>query len=264
MADETVIVTKDQRKYKTLVTDVGKAKIADAALNGKKVNIVEIAAGDGGGVYYVPTPDMTALKNEVWRGEISRKEINADSANMIDVRAVLDSTVGGFTVREAGLFDDEGALIAVCNMPDVEKAVILEGISAELEITLHVVFTDVDAVTFQVNPSKDAMTAEDVQRAVQKAIAEHDADLNAHAQRLANMGRLVVATRPRTSGKPDYGAGGGGDSGGVRSVALDVGPYTGAAEVSAVISGVLYDAKNMSADGDAVPNGAIIIKKSEE
>lgn len=124
MDTENVVVTKQDRKYKTLVTDIGKEKMTNAILNGKKVNVVMAAVGDGGGSYYLPTADMTALVHEVWRGAIASKEINSKSSNMVDVKFVLPGTVGGFTAREAALIDDEGDMIAVCNLPDTEKAAI--------------------------------------------------------------------------------------------------------------------------------------------
>ena len=63
------------RKYFTIVTDVGQSKIAEAVAGGQKLNITTFLAGDGNGEYYIPTSDMTAIKNEVWRGSISKTEI---------------------------------------------------------------------------------------------------------------------------------------------------------------------------------------------
>lgn len=87
-------------------------------------------------------------------------------------------------------------------------------------------------------------------------IAEHNADLNAHDAQ-----RIVVATRLRDPEKPTYGLGGGGDDGG--EAILKTGPYTGRTEAGVVVSGVLYDAKNMSTHGDTAPDGTIIIKMEE-
>lgn len=180
MTGGTVATTRESHKYKTLVTYTGQAKIAAAALNGTKVNITTAVVGDGGGTYYAPTADMTELKNEVWRGEIANKKINSASANMIDVKVVLDGTVGGWTIREAGLIDEDGDLIAICNLPDTEKAVILDGVASALTILLHVVFTNVDVVTFAVDPSVDHVTAHELDSVIQS----HNDDQNAHADLL--------------------------------------------------------------------------------
>ena len=159
MDTENVVVTKQDRKYKTLVTDIGKEKMTNAILNGKKVNVVMAAVGDGGGSYYLPTADMTALVHEVWRGAIASKEINSKSSNMVDVKFVLPGTVGGFTAREAALIDDEGDMIAVCNLPDTEKAAIEDGIAAALTILMHIVMTNSDALTFTLDPTTDTASA---------------------------------------------------------------------------------------------------------
>lgn len=159
MDTENVVVTKQDRKYKTLVTDIGKEKMTNAILNGKKVNVVMAAVGDGGGSYYLPTADMTALVHEVWRGAIASKEINSKSSNMVDVKFVLPGTVGGFTAREAALIDDEGDMIAVCNLPDTEKAAIEDGIAAALTILMHIVMTNRDALTFTLDPTTDTASA---------------------------------------------------------------------------------------------------------
>ncbi len=204
MANEVTVVTSN-RRFKTLVTDVGNVKSANAVLNGKKVNIVTAVIGDGNGAYYSPTSDQTALRREVWRGDIANKAINEKSANMYDVRIVLDGSVGGFTVREVGLLDDEGDLIVIANTPDTPKAVLEDGILAPLTIVLHVVFTNTEVIEFTVNPSVDSVDYETMQTEFKK----HNADLNAHAAQ-----RRVIAVRPRDPDKPDYGMGGGGEDGG--------------------------------------------------
>lgn len=165
---EKIVVTKDERKYKTLITDIGNEKIAKAALIGEKVDVVTAVVTDGGGQYFVPTADMTELPNEVWRGAIASKEINAASQNMIDVRIFLDGTVGGFTARGIGLFDADGDLIAVCNMPDTEKAVIVDGIAATLTLIMHIVVTHVDALDFKIDPSVDTISSAELEAAIQK------------------------------------------------------------------------------------------------
>jgi len=78
----------------------------------------------------------------------------------------------------------------------------------------------------------------------------------------AGANRYVAAVRPRAAGKPDYGLGGGGEDGG--SVALLAGPYTGTSQAGVVVSGVLYDARNLGFDGEAVPDGTILIKMEEK
>lgn len=175
MADE-IIVKNDSRPYKSMITDVGNAKMAQAILAGGKVNIVEMRLGDGGGSYYMPTTAATALVNEVWNGEIASKAISDVSPNIIAVKAVIPSSVGGFTIREAGLFDDAGDMIAVCNMPEIAKATLPDGISSKLDIVMNILLSNVDAVEFVINPTLDPASRDDLEAAV----AAHNADPNAH------------------------------------------------------------------------------------
>ena len=109
-----------ENKYGSIVTDVGIQLVTEAVMEGQKVNITTLAVGDGGGSYYKPNSTMTALKGEKWRGKVNRVEVNEKSPNMIDVVAVVPSDVGGWTIREMGVFDDaeEPNMIAVCNTPD--------------------------------------------------------------------------------------------------------------------------------------------------
>ena len=172
---KTIVQTRDDRKYKTIVTDLGKEKIAAAALEGRKVNIVAAAVGDGGGAYYIPTPDQRSLRGEQWRGDIAAKRINRDSPNIIDIKAVIPRNVGGFTVRELGVFDDQGNLIAVCNVPDTEKAVILEGIAATLTLTMHIIVADATVLSFTIDPTLDPVPHEEfmeLQEAHEKLLRE--------------------------------------------------------------------------------------------
>ena len=103
---------EQEKKYGTLVTNVGTYLITNATMNGEKVKISQFAVGDGGGDYYQPTELMTELKNEVWRGRVGSAMINEVSPNMIDVVTVVPSNVGGFTIREMAVFDEENNMIS--------------------------------------------------------------------------------------------------------------------------------------------------------
>jgi len=246
---------ENEREYKTLVTTIGKNKIAFAVQGGGIVNITQAAVGNGGGTYYVPASDMTELRGEVWRGDIAGKWINASSANIVDVKVVLPADVGGFTVRETALFDDKGDMIAVCNVPDTEKAVLTNGTAGTLTIVMHIILTDVDVVEFKIDPRLDVMTEDEMKRILASAFEEHNADWNAHKNR-----RFVVAERIRDPDKYDYGIGGGEG----KIVVLDTGPLTGKTELSVVVSGSEYDANNLSSKKETAASGSLIIRPMEE
>lgn len=163
----------EDKTYGTLVTDCGIQLIAAAVMEGKKINITDLAVGDGGGAYYQPTPNMTGLKNECWSGPIKSVSVNKDSPNIIDITAIIPSTVGGFTIREMAVKDDVKNTIAICNTPDTEKVIISSGAAGEIELTMHIEISNADAISFIIDPN--------VVTATKKDIADHDASKTAHA-----------------------------------------------------------------------------------
>lgn len=168
-------MAETEKTYGTLVTNTGTRLITEAALNGKKINIVHFAVGDGGGAYYQPTEVMTELKREVWRGAVGSAKISETSPNMIDVVTVVPSNVGGFTIREMGVFDEENNLIALCNTADAEKVVISSGEVAEMKLTMHITVSNTAVIQFIVDPTVITATKQDIEN--------HDASGSAHAAR---------------------------------------------------------------------------------
>ena len=166
----------ETRKYGTIITEAGAALIADCILQGTKLPITQAAAGDGGGAYYQPTVEQSGLKNEKWRGEIAKADMSPLSPNMIDVKIVMEDEVGGFTIREMGLFDDEGTMIAVCNTPDTEKVSISGGVSGKLTMLMHIVVADASVLEFSITPALDTVSAEELSA----AIAAHNASPSSH------------------------------------------------------------------------------------
>jgi phage-related tail fiber protein len=139
--------------FYSILTAVGLAKIANAQVSGNKVDLTQIAVGDGGGTYYNPTQSDTHLKNEVWRGNIGSVEIDPENPNWIVIESYIPSTVGGFTVREVGIFDAEGDMIAIGKYPETFKPSLEEGASKDLLLRMIIEVTNASAVTMKVDPS---------------------------------------------------------------------------------------------------------------
>ncbi|MFI3254526.1 MAG: phage tail protein [Eubacteriales bacterium] len=174
------------QKYGTIITDSGVNKVFVATTEGKKVNVVTIAAGDGGGAYYLPTKEMTELKNEVWRGAIGAYEVNKNSSNMITARGVIPADVGGFTIRELALFTDDDTMIAIANTADIEKVLIESGIIGKIEVSMNIVLTNAGTLNFVVDSSTIMATAEDLEN--------HNEDPEAHKELFALMGGGTVVS----------------------------------------------------------------------
>lgn len=181
-----VAVNGGGRQYGTKLTVLGEAAIAENILAGTKLDVVEIAAGDGGGGWYEPTAEQTALAGEVWRAEIAAYTRNPLNPRMVDIKGVIPSSAGGFTIRELGVFDRAGTLIGVCNTPDMEKARPESGAGGKLDVIMHLIVTDANALNIVVNPSLDTVSLEDVM----ELLGQHNQDSEAHPDLAA--GRAAV------------------------------------------------------------------------
>nr|DAO32917.1 MAG TPA: tail collar fiber protein [Caudoviricetes sp.] len=143
----------EEKKYCSIVTDIGEQLMTQAIAEGKKVNITKIAVGDGEGSYYKPSATQTKLKNELWRGDINSCEISSDSQNIIVTKAIIPGEIGGFTIREMGVFDPDGHMIAVGNTPATPKVTIRDGIINEMSLLMEIVLVNVDAVELLIDPN---------------------------------------------------------------------------------------------------------------
>lgn len=154
----------EQKKYYSILTDIGRALLANAAVKGEKVDLTKFAVGDGNGGFYSPTGDMRTLKNETWRGVIAKYEIDEVSENIINVTAILSSDVGGFTIREMGIYTAKDELFALCNCPDTAKVIIDEGISSEMELTMSLIISNTSQIKFEVDPTVILATKKDIEK----------------------------------------------------------------------------------------------------
>ncbi|EAY3518367.1 phage tail protein [Salmonella enterica subsp. enterica serovar Typhimurium] len=140
-------------EFYTLLTDWGMAKIASALADKKQIHLQKIAVGDGGGQYYEPTASQTNLRHEVWRGEMNTLTVAPNNPNWLIAELVLPEDVGGWYVREVGVFDDEGELIAIGKFPESYKPLLPGGCGKQVCIRLIMEVSNTTAVTLTVDPS---------------------------------------------------------------------------------------------------------------
>lgn len=151
-------------EFYAVVTDMGTKKMLEAVSDDRKVNITEFAAGDGGGETHRPTADMMELRNEVWRGKINSCKIHPESENILVIEAVIPSDEGGFTIREMGVFDEEGTMIAVCNTPDTQKVRVTDGVVHELALSMEIALSNTESVELKIDPGVIMATKKDIER----------------------------------------------------------------------------------------------------
>ncbi|EKL1684404.1 tail fiber protein [Salmonella enterica] len=158
-------------KFKTVITTAGAARLAAATVpGGKKINLNAMAVGDGGGKLPVPDAGQTQLVNEVWRHTLNKISQDNRYSNYIVAELVIPPKVGGFWMRELGLYDDEGTLIAVANMAESYKPELAEGSGRAQTCRMVIIVSDVESVALSID-STMVMATQDY---VDDRLAEHE------------------------------------------------------------------------------------------
>ncbi len=158
-------------KFKTVITTAGAAKLAAATMpGGKKINLNVMAVGDGGGKLPDPEAGQTQLVNEVWRHTLNKISQDNRYSNYIVAELVIPPEVGGFWMRELGLYDDEGTLIAVANMVESYKPELAEGSGRAQTCRMVIIVSSVESVELSID-STMVMATQDY---VDDRLAEHE------------------------------------------------------------------------------------------
>lgn len=158
-------------KYKTVITKAGAAKLAAATLpNGKKVNFAAMAVGDGGGKLPEPDAGQTKLVNEVWRHALNKISLDKKNKNYVIAELVIPPEEGGFWMRETGLYDDTGTLIAVGNMAESYKPELAEGSGRAQTVRMVIMVSDIESVELAIDTTL-VMATQDY---VDDRLAEHE------------------------------------------------------------------------------------------
>ncbi|MFJ5321083.1 phage tail protein [Pectobacterium parvum] len=156
--------------YFALLTNIGAAKLANATTLGSRLNITRMAVGDGGGVLPTPNPAQTKLINEKRRAALNNLSIDPKNPSQIIAEQVIPENEGGWWVREVGLFDDDGNLIAVANCPETYKPLLQQGSGRIQTVRMILIVSSTDAVTLKIDPAVVLAT----RGYVDEALAEHE------------------------------------------------------------------------------------------
>lgn len=163
------------KKFKTIITTAGAEKLAAATVpGGKKVSLTSMAVGDGGGTLPEPSAGQTKLINEVWRHALNKISQDNKNKNYIVAELVIPPDVGGFWMRELGLYDDAGTLIAVANMAESYKPKLAEGSGRAQTCRMVIIVSNVDSVALSI----DTTTVMATQDYVDDKLAEHEKSRN--------------------------------------------------------------------------------------
>ncbi|MCS3425924.1 hypothetical protein M2403_004557 [Rahnella sp. BIGb0603] len=139
--------------FKSVVTTLGQSRIAAAIAAGTDINITQLAVGDGNGKATTPVATQTKLVKEVYRTPLNSLKLDPTHGNWVIAEAVISASVGGFWMREMGLFADDGVLIAVCNMADTYKPTLAEGSGRTQTLRMVIAVSNTEAISLLIDDS---------------------------------------------------------------------------------------------------------------
>nr|WP_079915222.1 phage tail protein [Salmonella enterica] len=162
-------------KFKTIITDYGKQRlIAAMSPGGTKLTLTQMAVGDGGGNPTNPDTTSAALVNEVWRAAVNSVSVDKTHSNIIIVELLIPAEVGGFWIREAGIYDEFNKLVAICSLPACEKPLLEQGSGRAQTVRMTLIVSD----TSIVNITIDSTTIMATNEYVDNSLEEHEKSRN--------------------------------------------------------------------------------------
>ncbi|EMC0023223.1 phage tail protein [Enterobacter cloacae] len=179
-------------KFYTLLTDIGAAKLASAAALGVPLKITHMAVGSGGGVLPTPNAQQTALVAEERRAALNMLYIDPQNSSQIIAEQVIPENEGGWWIREVGLFDETGALIAVGNCPESYKPQLAEGSGRTQTVRMVLITSSTDNITLKIDPA--------VVLATRKYVDDKVLELKVYVDDL--MAKHTAASDPHTQYAP--------------------------------------------------------------
>ncbi|EFH4491235.1 phage tail protein [Escherichia coli] len=195
-------------KFYTLLTEIGAAKLASSAALGVPLNITRMAVGDGGGVLPTPNAQQTKLVAEKRRADLNMLYIDPQNSSQIIAEQVIPETEGGWWIREVGLFDDTGALIAVGNCPESYKPQLAEGSGRTQTVRMVLITSSTENVTLKIDPAVVLATrkyvddkALELKVYVDDQLAKHIAAADPHTQYAQKDSPTLTGT-PKTPTAP--------------------------------------------------------------
>ncbi len=139
--------------YYSILTSIGKAQIANALGLGTKVDFVTMKVGDGNGSYYNPTESQTDLVHTVWQGAIGQVAIDEDNSNWINIEVLIPPDVGGFFIREYGVFDASGNMLAIAKCAETYKPLPSDGSTKEINMKMVLAISNTSSITLKIDPT---------------------------------------------------------------------------------------------------------------
>ncbi|MFJ5766732.1 phage tail protein [Lysinibacillus sp. NPDC093210] len=187
--------------FYTILTNAGMAAFANAQVSQSKVDFSVIAVGDSNGAYYNPVAAATKLANEVWRGPINSISIDEKNPNWLVIEAVIPATAGGFSIREIGVFNPAGVLLAIGKVPETYEPAAEQGSLKDLYLRMILEVSNASAVTLRVDPAVIFASKKYVDEKVSSIsqnttrIMEQVSDITAHMKDMTKHNQFVEGNK---------------------------------------------------------------------
>ncbi len=169
-------------KYFAILTNQGAARLANAAALGTRLNLTQMAVGDANGTLPTPDPVQTKLINQKRIAPLNLLTVDPANTSQIIAEQIIPENEGGFWIREIGLYDDDGILIAVANCPETYKPQLQEGSGRTQTIRMILIVSSTSAITLKIDPSVVLATRKYVDDAVIEVKSYVDNKLKEHEQ----------------------------------------------------------------------------------
>ncbi|EEB0144896.1 phage tail protein [Salmonella enterica] len=189
-------------KYYAVLTNVGAAKLANATALGAQVEITQMAVGDGNGVLPTPNQAQTALVHELRRKPLNSLSIDPNNANQIIAEQVIPEDEGGWWIREIGLFDKDGDMIAVANCAETYKPQLQEGSGRVQVVRMILIVSSTAAVTLKIDPSVVLATRQYVDDQIIQVKSYVDQKMAAHVAAADPHKQYAPKESPALTGRP--------------------------------------------------------------
>jgi len=152
--------------YSAILTNAGQAKLANALALGVPLKITHMAVGDGNGQPVTPNAAQTALVREQRRAPINTLFQDPTNQSQLVAEQIIPEDVGDWWIREAGIFSEDGTLIAIANTPDTYKPLLSSGAGRTQVIRIVLIVSDTSAVELKIDPAVVLATRQYVDEAL--------------------------------------------------------------------------------------------------
>lgn len=154
-------------EYKLVLNEYGLDCLRTSIAQGKEFPAAFIAVGDSNGSYYEPDKNQTTLRNILYTGNIYEKGINKIK-NYIYFDMQIPASIGGFTIREAGLLDNNKKLLGAAKYPESYKEVASGTNEDIMLIELQILLSDEAINNITIDNSGNLITEEKLSANYQK------------------------------------------------------------------------------------------------